>query len=145
MAPWRALAAPAVRVLKFHLLEKSIETLEVGFPELAITLDPTGGFGERLRREAAGAALAVASARDETGAFEDEKMLRNGWLAHGKGPGEFKDTGFAAGESGKNRAARWIGESGECGVETVSSSHCITRKFYNQMVIYRREAVKNYF
>jgi len=100
--------------------------LEIGFPQFAIALEPSVGFGEGLGREAARAALTVAPARDESGAFENDEMFGNGWLAHGKGPCEFKDGGLTAREAGKDGAARGIGECGEYGIESDSLRHCIT-------------------
>jgi hypothetical protein len=123
--------------LKFHFLEEGIEPLVVTLPEFAIAFEPAGGFGERFWREAAGAALAVAGAGNEAGAFENAKVFRNSGLAHGKRFCEFEDAGFAAGEAREDGAACGIGESGEGGVEAFRLRHCITYRLYNHEVIYK--------
>ena len=117
------------------MVEKGIETLEIGFPELTIALKPDVGFGKRLGCEAAGTALAIAAAGDEASAFENDEMFGNGWLAHGEGFCEFKDGGLAAGEASQDGAACGIGEGGEDGVESGCLRHFITRRLYNRMVI----------
>ena len=121
--------------LEFHFVEKGIEALEIALPEFAVAFEPAGGFRERFWSEAARATLSVATAGNEAGAFEDEKVFRNGGLAHGKRFCEFEDAGFAAGEAREDGAAGGVGESGEGGVEAVGLRHYITQRLYNQMVI----------
>lgn len=121
--------------LEFHFVEKGVEALEIALPEFAVALEPASGFGERFWREAAGTALAVAAAGNESGALENAKVFGDGGLAHGKRFCEFEDAGFAAGKAGQDGAAGGIGEGGEGGVEAIRLRHCITCRLYNQMVI----------
>jgi hypothetical protein len=61
--------------IKLQLVEKSVQALEVAGSEAAVLLEPFSGLGERLGFQAAGAALRVAAARDETGALQDFRCL----------------------------------------------------------------------
>jgi hypothetical protein len=126
-------------LIELHLFEKGVQALEVGGPEAAVFFEPLGGFGERFRFEAAGAALRVLTAGDETGTFEDFEVFGDGGLGHGEGLCEFVDRGFARGEAGEDGATSGVGESGESGVEAVGGGHCITRELYNHLVIYNAE------
>ena len=102
-------------ILNFaQIVFQAIETL---FPEAAIALDPIGCLLERTCFEPARTPLRLASARDQTGAFEHLKMLRDGGKGHLEWLGQLRDRDLAGGKAGKYRAASRIGQGGEGGVE----------------------------
>ena len=77
MAPLSFLACGALGLLLrgFQLLQQTIQAQEGGLPELAIALQPSGDFDQRLGLEPAGTALRVAAARNQTRALEHLMML----------------------------------------------------------------------
>lgn len=111
---------------RFHFLEQGIEALKAGFPKLAIGFEPAIGFRKRPGRQSARAALGIAAAGDEAGAFENLEMFRDGGLAHSEGSGEVVNRGLPGREASEDTASRGIGESGEGGVKAAGARHSIT-------------------
>jgi hypothetical protein len=98
---------------RLRRFQQRVEALKIGFPNLAAAVQPFTGFGERLRYEAAGAALGILGSGDQTRAFEDFEVFGNGRLRHSKRLGEFGD----GGQEGEDGPAGGVGESGESGAE----------------------------
>jgi hypothetical protein len=100
--------------------QKSGESVELGFPEGAVMVDPGGGAFHGFGVEAAAMNAAVDFAAEQAGGFEDAEMLGDGGEGHSEWGGKGFDGGFAAGEAGEDGAAGGVGESGEGGVEVRS-------------------------
>src|SRR5260221_9991894 len=75
-------------LLGLQLFKIVVEAAEARLPELAVVSDPFGDRLQPLRLQAAGPALRLARARDQTGALEHLEMLGDRRLAHGERPGE---------------------------------------------------------
>src|SRR5882757_3307286 len=61
--------------LALQLAEQRVEALEAHLPELAVTLEPLGGFRERLGFEPARSSLCIAAARDQARPFQHLEVL----------------------------------------------------------------------
>ena len=101
----------------FHLFKYCVEAKEIGFPEFSVVFQPLIGFGERLGRKAARAALAIAAAGDEAGAFEDPEVFGDGGKRHLEGLGEFGDFCFTLRQASEDGAPSGVGESAKGGVK----------------------------
>ena len=100
------------------ILQVARQGIELGFPELAIVLDPCGCIFHRPWEQAATMHSAVFVSRDEAGVFEHAQVLRYRGERHLVWRGEVADRSFAlACEAGEDAAARGIGEGGEGGIE----------------------------
>jgi hypothetical protein len=62
-------------------------------------LDPAGGLLHGVGRETAAVNAAVDFAAEETGGFQDAKVLGDGRERDIKGGGQFSDRGFASGQA----------------------------------------------
>src|SRR5580704_1159291 len=122
--------------MSLHLLEQSVEALEVPGPNTAVSLKPCGGLRERLGLKPARAALRVAAVRNEAGALEHLEVLGDGRLGHPEGLGQFQDRSFARSKARENGPASGVGKSGEGGIEAIGWIHYITCRLCNHMVIY---------
>jgi hypothetical protein len=62
-------------LLRLHLLEVRVQTIESSFPDLPVALGPLGDLFERPRFDAAWPPLGLASARNKTRPLEQAEML----------------------------------------------------------------------
>jgi hypothetical protein len=90
-------------------LQVVFEAVEALFPELAVFVDPPGGFAEGVGFEFAGTPLGFTASGDEAGALEDAEVFRYGGHAHFEGLGQLGDGGFAEGEAREDGAPGGIG------------------------------------
>ena len=87
------------------------------FPESAVLRDPGVGVLQRLGGEAAAVHAAVDLALEQAGGFEHAEMLGDRGERHRKGLGQFRDHGFAAGQTCQDGTARGIGQGAKGGIE----------------------------
>jgi len=127
----RARGAPLLFLFTLERCEQGIEILEAALPELAIVREPSSGFGEGPGFETGGAALGVATARNQAGALEDFEVFGDSGLAHGEGSGQLEDGGFSPSEAGEDGAARRVSEGREGGVEGPGGIQSITIRLHN--------------
>lgn len=94
-----------------------VEPVEAFLPEPAVFRDPIGDFPQRLCLEAAGAALGLASLRNQPRALQHLQVPGDGGRAHIERFGKILYRFLAGSEPCQNGASRRVGESGEGGVE----------------------------
>jgi hypothetical protein len=100
--------------------QKFGQGVELVFPEGAVMFDPAGGVFHRLGIEAAAMNASVDFATEQSGRFEDAKMLGDGRQRNVEWGGQFRDGGFALGKTRENGAASGVGESAEGSVQEAS-------------------------
>src|SRR5215216_7465375 len=99
-------------LLALEFLYIGVEPVEALREKAAIVAQPSISLGERRRVEAHRAELRLAPARDEPCPLQHLEMLGDGGLAESSRRHELIDGGLAGGKSGKDRAARRIGQRG---------------------------------
>src|SRR4051794_29647108 len=97
-------------LLRFEFLQIGLETIQTLLPHRAIVFGPFGDFLDACGLQPARPPLRLPPTCDESRAFENTQMLRNGRHAHVKRLGQFGDGAFAVDESRENRAAGGIGQ-----------------------------------
>ena len=127
--------SPFLLVLSLHLVEQGVQALEVALPELAVALQPFGGFRERLGLEPARPSLRVAAARDQAGALQHLEVLGDRGLAHRERLGQLRHGRLTRREPGEDRPPGRIRERRERRVETIVHHPPITLRFHNYQVI----------
>jgi hypothetical protein len=76
------------------------------------------GFGESTRP-----LRTIDATHNKSCVLEHLQVLRDRRLGHLEGRGQLHYGRFSFGETGKNCAPRWIGQSGEGGIEIRNSIH----------------------
>jgi hypothetical protein len=105
--------------------QKSGESVELGFPEAAVVVNPGGGAFHGFGVETAAVDASVDFAAKQAGGFEDAEMLGDGGEGHSERGGEGFNGGFTVGEAGEDGAAGGVGESAEGGVEGRIVNHTV--------------------
>src|SRR5688572_25797610 len=96
-------------LLRIELCKVEVESLVALVPELPEVAGPFGHFLEGCRLEPAWAPLCITSSRDQPGALEHTKVLRDRGPAHVERLGQFAHGGLAGREPGQDGAARGVG------------------------------------
>src|SRR5262245_34205298 len=79
-----------LRLPLLQLLQVQIEPIQPALPDVAILFGPAGHVLQRSRVDPAMPPLRIAAPRDETRAFQDTQVLRNGGHAHLEGLSQFR-------------------------------------------------------
>src|SRR5258705_7326507 len=97
-------------VVSLHFFEQCVESLEVGFPEFAIALQPFSRLSEWLGVETAWPALSIAAARNQPRSLQHFEVLGNGWLGHRERLGPLHKRRITSSPTGQNRPPRRSGK-----------------------------------
>jgi hypothetical protein len=130
-----ALIAPA----GLQVVKKGIQAMELQFPELPVVLEPLRSVTERPGFQAPRTTLRILPARNQSRPFQYFKVLRNRRLADRERPRQVRYRGFPLGKSSQDGSTRRIGQGCECRIKP-SGRSCITVRFHNLQVIYKRES-----
>src|SRR6185312_3721740 len=116
-------------------LEVVVQRVEARVPEAPILLDPVRYFPERRRFDSGRAPLRVASARDQSGAFQHLEMPRYRGLADGERLRQLRDRRLPGRQTGENGAPGRVRKRCECCVEGGRALKHIRESLYNDSVI----------
>ena len=115
----RGLRASAFLLQGFHLVEQGVQALEPALPELAVVLQPFGGFCERFGLQPAGPPLRVVASRNQPGTLQHFEVFGNRRLGHGERLSQLGHRCFTRGKPGQDRPPGGIGERCERHIKTI--------------------------
>jgi hypothetical protein len=104
-----------VFLLPFQFLQIVIESIQAGFPDVAVTLGPVRHLFERACINPARPPLGLAPSRNQAGALEHPQVLRDRGHAHVERFGELGDRAFTGYQPRQNRSPCRIRQGGKGG------------------------------
>ncbi|KHL04346.1 hypothetical protein LK10_05280 [Sinomonas humi] len=105
-------------MMVFLRCEKGVEAFIALLDQLAVAVQPSREAAQCGGVQMAGAALGVATARDQAGFFEHLEVLRDGLQGDGERFGKFVHRGVSLGQTCYKAPAQGIRESSESAVES---------------------------
>jgi hypothetical protein len=107
------------------VVEIVADDIEEPLPPCALSLDPLGRIGKRLRLEAQPVRPPFDHACDNAGLLEQPQMARDRRLGDAKTPTRLPDGGGAAAEPVHDLASDRVGERGE-GIVSYSTNYSVS-------------------